>query len=46
MSSFCQSYGINYELAEAYRYYMPHNKHDKLNTIAQNSANSAVIDEY
>ena len=46
MSSFCRSYGIKYELAEAYRYYMPHNKHDKLNTMAQNSANSAVIDEY
>ena len=24
---------------------MPHNKHDKLNTMAQNSANSAVIHE-
>ena len=39
-------YGSNDESTEAYRSYMPQNKRDKLNTTAQNSANSAVIDKY
>ena len=45
MSSFCWIYGSKDELAEAYSSYMPQNKRDKLNTMARNSANSAVIDE-
>ena len=44
MSSFYQSYGSKDELAEAYHYYMPQNKRDKINTPDHNSANSAVID--
>ena len=45
MSWFFRSYGSKDELVEAYSSYMPQNKCDNLNTTAQNSANSALIDE-
>ena len=46
MPSFCRSYGSKDSLAEAYRYYIPQNKREKLNTAAHNSTNIEVIDEY
>ena len=45
MNLFFRSYGSKDELLESYRSYMPHNRRDKLNTTAHNSANSELIDE-